>query len=96
MPQAGFRKTKILATLGPASQESNIIEQMILGGADAFRLNFSHGSHDYFKPLIERIRSAAAKTSRPVSILQDLQARKFEPVCSKIINPFILKPEKRL
>jgi pyruvate kinase len=92
--QAGSRKTKILATLGPASQESNIIEQMILGGADAFRLNFSHGSHDYFKPLIERIRSAAAKTTRPVSILQDLQGPKIRTGLLKNHQPVYLETGK--
>jgi pyruvate kinase len=94
MPQAVSRKTKILATLGPASEESDIIEQMILSGTDGFRLNFSHGSHDYFRPLIERIRSAAAKTNRPVSILQDLQGPKIRTGLLKNHQPVYLEAGK--
>jgi pyruvate kinase len=96
MPQAVFRKTKILATLGPASQEVNIIEQMILAGADGFRLNFSHGNHDYFKPLIEKIRAAATKTNKPVSILQDLQGPKIRTGLLKNHQPVYLEAGKTI
>lgn len=72
-----FRRTKILATLGPASDSSERIEQLILAGADGFRLNFSHGNHDYFRPLVQRIREASKKIGKPVAILQDLQGPKI-------------------
>lgn len=94
MPQAVLRKTKILATLGPSSEETKIIEKMILGGADGFRLNFSHGSHDYFRPLIERIRSASAKTNKPISILQDLQGPKIRTGLLKNHQPVYLEAGK--
>jgi pyruvate kinase len=71
------RKTKILATIGPASVDPQNIKEMILAGANAFRLNFSHGSHEYFLPIIDKIRSIAAELNEPVSILQDLQGPKI-------------------
>jgi pyruvate kinase len=92
--QAASRKTKILATLGPASSDNAVIEQLILGGTDAFRLNFSHGTHDYFRPLIEQIRSVAAKVNRPVSILQDLQGPKIRTGLLKNHQPVYLEAEK--
>ena len=71
------RRTKILATLGPASDTAEWIERLVQAGADGFRLNFSHGSHDYFLPLAERIRSVSAKLGKPIAILQDLQGPKI-------------------
>jgi pyruvate kinase len=71
------RKTKILATLGPASDAPDMIERLILAGANGFRLNFSHGSHEYFRPLVDAIRAASAKTGKAVAILQDLQGPKM-------------------
>ena len=71
------RKTKILATIGPASDTPQIVERLILAGADGFRLNFSHGTHNYFRPLVEMIRATSAKTGKPVAILQDLQGPKI-------------------
>jgi pyruvate kinase len=72
-----LRRTKILATLGPASDTSEIIERLILAGADGFRLNFSHGDHDYFRPLMDRIRAVSKKVGKPVAVLQDLQGPKI-------------------
>jgi pyruvate kinase len=71
------RKTKILATLGPASDTPQMIERLIAAGADGFRLNFSHGTHDYFRPLVPYIRAASVKLDKPVAILQDLQGPKI-------------------
>lgn len=71
------RRTKILATIGPSSSSSELIEQLILAGADGFRLNFSHGSHEYFRPFITIIRDLSKKLERPIAILQDLQGPKI-------------------
>jgi pyruvate kinase len=71
------KKTKILATLGPASDTPQMIERLLLSGADGFRLNFSHGTHDYFRPLVQNIRAISAKVEKPVAILQDLQGPKI-------------------
>jgi len=72
-----MRRTKILATLGPASARPDVIEQLIAAGLDAVRLNFSHGTHDSHAATYRMVREAAEKAGRPVAILQDLQGPKI-------------------
>ncbi|MES5047394.1 MULTISPECIES: pyruvate kinase [Rhizobium] len=71
------RKVKILATLGPASSEESMIEKLHLAGADLFRINMSHASHDVMRTLITRIRSVESRNGRPIGILADLQGPKL-------------------
>jgi pyruvate kinase len=71
------RKVKILATLGPASSEEEMIQKLHEAGADLFRINMSHASHDIMRTLIQRIRSVEAKSGRPIGILADLQGPKL-------------------
>ncbi len=66
------KKTKIVATLGPASSSTEMIEKLILAGVNVFRLNFSHGTHSSHSELIEKIKMAAQKTEIYVGILGDL------------------------
>ncbi len=72
-----MRKTKIIATLGPASDTPDKIEALMEAGMNVARLNFSHGTHDYHAELIARVRQAAAKLKKPIAILQDLQGPKI-------------------
>ncbi|MBM4424280.1 MAG: pyruvate kinase [Chloroflexi bacterium] len=72
-----MRKTKIIATLGPASDSPEKIESLIEAGMNVARLNFSHGTHDYHAALIAKVRTAAAKLRKPIGILQDLQGPKI-------------------
>ena len=71
------RNAKIIATLGPASSTPEAIESLFLAGADVFRLNFSHGSHDDHKNRIFTIRELEKKVKRPIAILADLQGPKL-------------------
>ncbi|MCD2174096.1 pyruvate kinase [Rhizobium sp. C4] len=71
------RKVKILATLGPASSEEAMIEKLFLAGADLFRINMSHASHDVMRTLIARIRSVEKRMGRPIGILADIQGPKL-------------------
>ncbi len=71
------RKVKILATLGPASAEEQMIQKLHEAGADLFRINMSHASHEVMRTLIERIRSVEARCGRPIGILADLQGPKL-------------------
>jgi pyruvate kinase len=71
------RKVKILATLGPASSDEAMIEKLHQAGADLFRINMSHASHDVMRTLIQRIRSVEARCGRPIGILADLQGPKL-------------------
>jgi pyruvate kinase len=71
------RRTKILATLGPASSTPEMLAQLFLAGADVFRLNFSHGSHQDHAARITMIRALEKKYHRPVGILADVQGPKL-------------------
>jgi pyruvate kinase len=70
-------KTKIVATIGPASASPVVLEQMIRAGMDIARLNFSHGDFSNHQRLIETIRAASIAVGRPVSILADLPGPKM-------------------
>ena len=71
------RATKIIATLGPASADLEIIEALAQAGANLFRLNFSHGSHEDHASRVRSIRSVEEKLGRSLGILADLQGPKF-------------------
>ena len=69
--------TKIVATLGPASDDPEIIRALLEAGADVFRFNFSHGTHEDHRRRYERVREVEKQTGRPVGILMDLQGPKL-------------------
>jgi pyruvate kinase len=71
------RKVRILATLGPASSSPEMIETLMRAGADAFRVNMSHGTHAGHAPVIAAIRGLEKKLGRPTTILADLQGPKL-------------------
>jgi pyruvate kinase len=68
-----MRKTKIICTLGPASETPETLRQLMHEGADVFRLNMSHAHHDWVRVVIPRIRAIAQELDRPVAILLDTQ-----------------------
>jgi pyruvate kinase len=70
-------KAKIVATLGPASSTPEVIRDLLNAGADVFRLNFSHGSHDEHRRRYETIRDLERETGRPIGVLADLQGPKL-------------------
>jgi pyruvate kinase len=72
-----MRRAKILITLGPASREPEIVEQLIAAGANGVRINMSHGTHEEKTVDIARARAAAAKLSRPIAVLVDLSGPKI-------------------
>ncbi len=72
-----FPRTKIVATIGPASNKDKMIKKLINAGVDAFRLNMSHGSFQDFSDLIQRIRKIANENSRGVAIVLDLPGPKM-------------------
>jgi pyruvate kinase len=72
-----MRHVKILATVGPASRESAMLEALIAAGVDGFRVNFSHGTHDEHRDVVTRIRAASAAQKKIVSILGDLSGPKI-------------------
>ncbi|MFA6027374.1 MAG: pyruvate kinase [Patescibacteria group bacterium] len=68
-----MKRTKIVCTIGPASEKKEVLIRMIKAGMDVARLNFSHGDYAEHRTLINNIRNAAKKLGRPVAIMQDLQ-----------------------
>jgi pyruvate kinase len=70
-------RTKILCTLGPASEAPETIREMIRAGMDCARLNFSHGDYEEYARVIDMIREASDELGMPVAILQDLQGPKI-------------------
>ncbi|MFB1028144.1 MAG: pyruvate kinase, partial [Thauera sp.] len=70
------RQTKIVATLGPASSDPQILARMVQAGVDVVRMNFSHGKAEDHIARAEAIRKAAARAGRPIGILADLQGPK--------------------
>ncbi len=95
-PQA---KAKIVATLGPASSSPEIIRALIQAGADAFRLNFSHGGTDWHRNTAAAIRAAAGNT--PVAVIADLQGPRIRigklpnPVPAEKGDEILLAPESK-
>jgi len=72
-----MRRTKIVATIGPASREPEVLVQLVEAGMDVARLNYSHGSLDEHAETAQRVREAAGRAGRPVAILQDLPGPKL-------------------
>ncbi|MBC6368575.1 pyruvate kinase [Algoriphagus sp. AK58] len=77
MSHLPFKKTKILATIGPASNNYEMIKSLALAGANVFRLNFSHGSHEVHQEVISIIRQVNKELNCHLGILQDLQGPKI-------------------
>lgn len=77
IPLRRRRRTKIVATLGPASSSPEVIERLYRAGADVFRLNFSHGTHEDHAARIAAIRALERKVDRPIGILADVQGPKL-------------------
>jgi pyruvate kinase len=72
-----MRRTKIVATIGPASREPEVLVRMVEAGMDVARLNFSHGSAEEHAEVIGRVRDAAGRAGRQVAVLQDLPGPKL-------------------
>lgn len=82
-----FTKTKILATLGPATHTAELIKKMISAGVDGVRLNFSHGDHQFYSKIFGEIHSACVDENTPLAVLIDLQGPKMR--IGELIQPEI-------
>jgi pyruvate kinase len=71
------RRTKIVATIGPASSSKETLKEMIEAGMNVARLNFSHGSYDDHARMISLLREVSVEHDNPITLLQDLQGPKF-------------------
>ena len=68
-----FRRTKIIFTLGPATESEEMLEKMIRAGADVVRLNMAHAHHDWTREVIRRVRTVSARVGREVAIMMDIK-----------------------
>lgn len=92
---ANMLRTKIVATVGPASRSPEMLEQLIMAGLDVIRLNFSHGDQPMHAETIERVRAASVKVGVPVAILGDLQGPKLR-VGQMMGEGVTITPKQRL
>ena len=67
-----YRRTKIVATLGPSSSDTGTIERLINTGVNVFRLNMSHGTHDSHRKTYHRVRETASRLDKPIAVMADL------------------------
>ncbi len=97
-----MRRTKILATLGPASSSEEMIHRLLTSGVDAFRLNFSHGKHEEHARVIAVIRDVATELGRYIPIVGDIQGPKLRIGDVEGVQyletgqPFVISTEKQL
>src|SRR5215218_10740625 len=77
MATAGRRRTKIVATIGPASSERNCLRALVAAGLDGARLNLSHGTHDEHAERVHTLREVQEEADRPIALIADLQGPKL-------------------
>ncbi|MDB5178664.1 MAG: Pyruvate kinase [Patescibacteria group bacterium] len=77
MLAASFKRTKIVATIGPSSNSPQVLEELLLAGVNMFRLNFSHGTHEEHGQVAKYARHLSDKHGKPVAVLADIQGPKI-------------------
>lgn len=70
-------KTRIIATVGPASEDSDTLKKLVEAGVDIFRLNFAHGNHEWLEGILQRIRTISSEMKTPIGVLGDLSGPKI-------------------
>jgi pyruvate kinase len=94
------KRTKVVATVGPASQNQDVLRRMILGGLDVVRLNFSHGEYETHAAVIEHARELSHELDRPIAVLGDLRGPRVrigeiegDVISLKPGQPLLLTPD---
>src|SRR5215475_2964727 len=87
---ASIRRTKIIFTLGPATESDEMLEQMIRAGVDIARLNMAHANHDWTRNVIRRIRATSARVGRDIAIMMDIKGPEIRT--GDLDAPIELKP----
>ncbi len=81
-----MKRTKIVATIGPASEKKSVLEKMVRFGMDVARLNFSHGDFDWHNKAIVHLRTISEKTKKPIAIMADMQGPKIRIANNKEVK----------
>jgi len=87
-------RTKIIATLGPASRSETVLRKMFISGLDIVRLNFSHGSHTEHLKAAKTVRTLNKKMRRAIKIMQDLEGYRIR--IGKLEHPILLKKKRHI
>lgn len=90
MTKPPVRRTKIIATLGPATESEEMLAKLIIGGVDVVRLNMAHASHDWTRMIIRRIRAVSERIGRDVAIMMDIKGPEIRT--GDVAVPIELKP----
>src|SRR5439155_536282 len=89
MAAASARRTKIIATLGPATSSHERITALVHAGMDCARLNFSHGTHDQHAEALRTVRAVQEEVGRPLAVMADLQGPKLR--IGNLSEPVVLE-----
>ncbi len=81
-----MKRTKIVATIGPASEKTSILRELVRAGVDVVRLNFSHGDYSWHKKIIERVRLVEKITRKKIAIMADIQGPRIRTANKKKIK----------
>lgn len=90
MPLHSLRRTKIIATLGPATESEEMLVKLIAAGVDVVRLNMAHAKHEWTRMIIRRIRSASRQAGRDIAIMMDIKGPEIRT--GDVAAPIELKP----
>ncbi len=90
VPVPSIRRTKIIFTLGPATESEAMLEKLLRAGADVVRLNMAHATHDWTRTVIRRIRAVSARIERDVAIMMDIKGPEVRT--GDVSAPIELKP----
>ncbi|MDX1577539.1 MAG: pyruvate kinase [Gemmatimonadota bacterium] len=90
---AGFRRAKIVSTIGPASWEPDVFRDLVEAGMDAVRINFSHSSHEHATTIASMVDDAVRDTGRPIAVIGDLRGPKIR--VGDLEAPLAIEPEAR-
>lgn len=90
MPLLPLRRTKIIATLGPATESEEMLAKLLAAGVDVVRLNMAHARHDWTRMIIRRIRAASNKVGRDVAIMMDIKGPEIRT--GDLVAPIELRP----
>jgi pyruvate kinase len=98
---AQWARTKIVATVGPASREAEQLKELVEAGVDIFRLNMAHGGPEQQQPIVDRIRAIGRELNEPLAILADLAGPKIRlgeieggSIASKLGEEFFLVKDR--
>lgn len=86
---SGLRRTKIIFTLGPATESEEMLEKLIRAGADVARLNMAHANHEWCRLVIRRIRAVSAKVGREIAIMMDIKGPEIRT--GDVDHPIVLE-----